>query len=70
VSEWISVKDRLPTKFPESEKWVLGLLENGEQEVTCFDGKGWYDARDGWIPYPPGPGRAVTHWMPLPEAPK
>lgn len=65
MSEWISVKDRLPT----DNYRVLINLNNGWQ-VT-----GYYDTLDGkW--YLTGSGcyfngfRKPTHWQPLPEPPK
>ena len=59
VNEWISVKDRLP----EYENQVLTYRgESGISVERMFPGAMWdfdYDIID-----------AVTHWMPLPEAPK
>ena len=57
-SEWISVEDRLPTTY---------------QDVLCYDGHNycvdfirldgtWCDAELHHF--------EITHWMPLPEAPK
>lgn len=60
-AEWISVKDRLP----EEEKEVLCYLGNSlaKSTVVAFRRRGeWYF--DGWI------CPTVTHWRPLPEAPK
>lgn len=52
---WISVKDRLP--------------EDGDEVIVVSNGKpcaSWHEAGDfGWAV-----GGKVTHWMPLPEAPK
>lgn len=77
-SKWISVTERLPEGLDK----VLVLFENGTimdaQYEDCIDDesrfgtyRGYYDPDtlgfvDGeWIPY-----EGVTHWMPLPEAPK
>jgi hypothetical protein len=57
MSEWISVKDRLP----EDASNVLIAWADGVSEA-CFCDDGW--CRDGrmllW----------VTHWMPLPKSPE
>ena len=54
--EWISVEDRLPDKY----KSVLISCED-EVRIDYIDAYGfWHDN----YPY------RVTHWMPLPEAPK
>ncbi len=61
--EWISVKDRLP----ESEVMVLTYLEDDNHYmidyIIMFDVPLWACIleRDNY---------KVTHWMPLPEAPK
>ncbi len=61
--EWISVKDRLP----ESEVMVLTYLEDDDDYridyIIIFDVPLWACIleRDNY---------KVTHWMPLPEAPK
>ncbi len=63
MMEWISVKDRIPKK---------------DTPVLCFDGT-YIDVMEYWYdengkshffnpPFPPNEG--ITHWMPLPEAPK
>lgn len=53
--QWISVKKRLP--------------EDGVEVIVVSDGTAcasWHEAGDfGW-----SVGGKVTHWMPLPEAPK
>lgn len=68
--EWISVKDKLP----ENQKDVLCYygFDNGDGDLGmmfigtlcyfCFDkNPHWQHAKIGLV---------VTHWMPLPEAPK
>ena len=59
--EWISVEDRLPETYDEC------LLLRDDEEIII----GWYHASamefvEGGIVVIP----KVTHWMPLPEAPK
>ena len=59
MSEWISVKERLP----DIETWVL---------VHCVNGKITSDLRIapfGKFMISPVYGE-VTHWMPLPEPPE
>lgn len=63
--EWIPVTERLP----ESMVWVLCTLGNGEIDILAYD-----HIMDDWDMcgrpnrcYSKG---SVTHWMPLPEAPK
>lgn len=55
-NEWISVEDRLPQKHDE----VLVFCDGARQlDFICSSGR-WYDHDH----------KKVTHWMPLPEAPK
>ena len=56
MSEWISVKDRLP------EPWVEVLVYRGEDwtVVSCE-----VDTNGKWLHF-----FNITHWMPLPEPPK
>ena len=67
MSEWISVKDKLPLNSKNiliySKDWGVGY--------------GWYTAGQGWYYcYHDGDGfiytsgNDITHWMPLPELPK
>ena len=67
MSDWISVKDRVP----EEGEYVL-ILEPIDKEILEYqerfnvahwlDGMGWID----WCADDVSP----THWMPLPEPPK
>jgi hypothetical protein len=67
MSEWISVKDRLPVTFDE----VLVHSDN------CFTSIAWRETekrKNGivgwhWNSYFKSLGH-VTHWMPLPEPPE
>lgn len=55
MSEWISVKDRLPDK---GGRYIVHDLTLGVQ--------GYYYHPDVYCPA----WKTVTHWMPLPEPPK
>ena len=61
--EWISVNDRLPQRPHPSfhREWYLVAFDTGVVSMIFFD----FDSEE-WNSY----GLHVTHWMPLPEAPK
>lgn len=59
MSDWISVKDRLPATFTP----VIVCRPGGKVEAGMLDVGGW------WKVYGTRTKR-VTHWMPLPEPPK
>ena len=62
-SDWISVEERLP----EDDETVLVITSESEMEV-CFyktESKGIFQRLGGLVLI-----YNVTHWMPLPEAPK
>ena len=80
MSEWISVKERLPEELPEN---------TGRKTISCLvalkscypKGKATIQKRQRqWIPYYDGSfvgwewsrigAQRVTHWMPLPDPPK
>ena len=67
LPKWISVKDRLPEQTDPATA-VLGITERGRchivyyfKGVTSEEFTGFYDICAK---------REITHWMPLPEAPK
>ena len=67
-SEWISVEDRLPE--PNTHVLIYVFFHNQWQIV-----KGWHSYCDKKFhiansDYPSLTDVPVTHWMPLPEAPK
>lgn len=82
-SEWISVEERLPDLEPTLIKWGDCGYKQKSIRVLCVckqkSGKvlvkeGYYEV---WVDSPaepywriPGSIDSVTHWMPLPEAPK
>lgn len=65
MSEWISVKDGLPTPATmnlvrlASGFHALGVLCNGDWDVQCY---GIWPRKN--------PPVGVTHWMPLPAPPE
>lgn len=71
MSEWISVKDRLP----DENCLVLFYCKNGAIFSGCMQYNGLINKPISWATYGPlGTGRnvatnKVTHWMTLPEPP-
>jgi len=61
MSEWISVKDRMP---PDDDAVLVFWLDDEGDE--CFRVDRWLDMYTEWQVY----DGEYTHWMPLPEAPK
>lgn len=59
--EWISVKDRLPSKGRSRKQWQI-MRVNGTQACAWFGGK-YFNI--GYTTF-----KDVTHWMPLPAPPK
>ena len=71
MSEWISVKDRLPADFGE----VLVIVSGNPCENITLDGAyeiAEYDPVEGWIleMWPEWESAVVTHWMPFPDPPE
>lgn len=62
MSEWFSVKDRLPT--PGRLVLVACSDRLVNVGVKCSNGKWEIEGRTGY------PLDAVTHWMPLPAPPE
>lgn len=61
--KWISVEERLPTELGEVMVCVYGCVT-----IAWYGGNGGFETGSGVI-FWAGDG-IVTHWMPLPEAPK
>ena len=67
MSEWISVKDELPSKFG----WFLVLdksLTGKQRTVGFFEGEPDFM----WLPLDDrdnSDSMIITHWMPIPEPP-
>ena len=59
--QWISVEDRLPEDY---NKYLL-FLDNGRIAIGWYHGDAMQFVEDGIVMI-----ETVTHWMPLPEAPK
>lgn len=68
MSEWVSVKDKLPKnnqrvlafESKRNEVYLMEFIEIPDERKYdfCFEEYGTSDRRDVW-----------THWMPLPEPP-
>ena len=73
MSEWISVKDRLPKRDANvmcitPTRWIhIGRYQGDKFENAIFFRRWGYDKKIGAERYIP---TEVTHWMPLPEPPK
>jgi hypothetical protein len=63
MTDWISVKDRLPEAFVPV--MVCRRNQHGRQIVEA----GQKDVRDWWRVYGMRT-KSVTHWMPMPEPPE
>ena len=64
MMEWISVKDKLPPNDTE-----ILTYQPDMKYVSSFSAA-WFDGEDFWYDGNGSPERGITHWMPLPEAPK
>lgn len=62
MSEWISVKERLPERF---EPVLVCREKNGSPYVE----QGHKDVGEWWKVYGTRT-KHITHWMPLPEPPE
>ena len=58
---WISVEDELPPRFPLNPNESMNVITYGLHTMV-----NWYDYERGeWVR-----DSEITHWMPLPQAPK
>ncbi len=64
MSEWISVKEKMPEKRQYVDILVDGRWRRTDYE---YEGDGIFYEDNHDITYSVG---SVTHWMPLPEQPK
>lgn len=71
MSEWISVKDKMPPRH--EDVWCYNA------DGYSFEGRVCYGMHAPFFTYPRGDGNAsntapswinVTHWRPMPEPPK
>lgn len=63
VPRWIPVEERLPEELHQ----VLVLMRSSSGWIMkAIDSR----SKGKWLIYPDNNYRTVTHWMPLPEAPK
>lgn len=74
--EWISVEERLPENdhgkhWKERQRYLVFTEPNGLMYVAKYGYKeyGWWTDNGGYV-LDEKNYRKVTHWMPLPEAPK
>lgn len=66
-SKWISVKERLPEECCD----VLAAIWDPHDRVHWYDILGWGGPDvNKWIDYEMATHDHITHWMPLPAAPK
>lgn len=72
MSEWISVKDRLPEDFYHVDVWFkphsLGIADEWRVPDAYIRNGRWlhiYRGAEAELE-----GRHITHWMPIPEPPK
>lgn len=63
MSNWISIKDRLP----DNEEFYLTYLFDGHSDTWEMQIK-WWDKKHGFLPWDLIDD--VTHWQKLPEPPK
>lgn len=67
MSEWISVKDKLPPENSRVLAWNQELEAIQLMDFSEAKGFGWEDLDEGmiWCGY-----KEYAYWTPLPEAPK
>lgn len=66
-NEWISIKDRLPTKNEEVLVYRGGHIGNMINVYTYLDDNKWEDDYGYWNRTE---NEGITHWMLLPKPPK
>lgn len=71
MSEWISVKDRLPENNIVVLAFCVGTARNGNCSLVASCDKGfWFLQNSGARLGFPNLQYCVTHWMSLPEPPE
>lgn len=74
MSEWISVKDKLPNEYQRVLVY-RGYYDGDDKDEKIHVGflnpkDGFYGSQYGLLDDYLYPHSLVTHWMPLPEPPK
>lgn len=73
MSEWVSVKDRLPLTAIDGQNFTIieVLVTDGEHvHATDFSAGGFPVAWGEFDAYGAIARSQITHWQPLPEPPK
>ena len=74
MSEWISVKERLPDDKKDGETVLAIVSGKPHKNITLCHAlmTAGYFPGEGWVvnEYPEWENLTVTHWMPLPEPPE
>lgn len=69
MTEWISVKDRLPAFQTGNTSLRIICIDITSEYKPVFDAF-YDDICKCWITYPDVSKKNVTHWMPLPNLPE
>lgn len=74
MSEWISVKERLPDDEKDGETVLAVVSGKPHENITLCHVlmTAGYFPEEGWVvnEYPEWENPTITHWMPLPEPPE
>lgn len=74
MSEWISVKDRLPESDSKYMVWYKGELDicefNTDSQTFGYTYDDYDEMYSHLVCWDDGMDKYVTHWMPLPEPPE
>jgi len=62
---WISVKDRLPDENDIFSEFIVMIKDAKHPTLLQYQGREWWGDAEGY-----SDTYNVTHWQPLPEAPK
>ena len=70
MSEWISIKDKLPTELPCQSIFIVAMYSHYKHKIFVeplrYISNEWFAMFDE---EPLDSEYEVTHWMPLPELP-
>ena len=70
MSEWISVKTRLPEKNQVCLIYIPGFYHAEIKKVVDIDFGTWDGTEFQWCLTGIYENETITHWMPLPEPPE